>query len=138
MQKHCYLGLDSSWRLIIIKACFRYIDSQPSEAVSSDPITHYILVRQDVPRGLQSAQIVHAAGESSPGNLPPGTYVVVLAVANEAVLRAFSEKLEAHGIQHKLIVENSNDYQGQAMAIGVVPQPRSQLRRYFSSLPLLK
>jgi hypothetical protein len=41
-------------------------------------------------------------------------------------------------VRHKLIVENSPEYAGQATAIGVEPRRRSEIRRYLSSLPLLK
>ena len=103
-----------------------------------NPLTHYVIVRRDIPRGVQAAQITHAAGESSPGKLPSGTYAVVLTVPDEAALRELDASLDTRSIRHHTIYENASAYGGQAMAIGVVPAPRSVLRRHFSSLPLLR
>lgn len=90
-----------------------------------------------MPKGLQAAQIVHAAGESSPGNLPAGCYAVVLAAPSEALL-AYEKRLSEAQVPFCAIVENSGEYAGQITAIGVRPERRSKLKRYFSSLPLLK
>lgn len=127
-------------RVAILFSCTpRYIDRQPVEAnLALDPLTQYVIVREDIPRGLQSAQIVHASGESAGCGVPSGTYAVVLVVSGEAELLRLHEQLQAAGVPHKLITENSNGYTGQAMAIGAVPQLRSKIRRYFSSLPLLR
>lgn len=95
-------------------------------------------MRRDIPRGVQAAQITHAAGESSPGDLASGTYAVVLTVPDEAELRALSARLHTKEIRHRTICENAPAYAGQAMAIGAEPAPRSVLRRHFSSLPLLR
>jgi len=103
-----------------------------------DPLTHYCIVRSDLPRGVQAAQLVHAAGESSPGTLTEGTYAVVLTVDSELQLEALHHQLNDRGIAHNLIRENDAPHAGQLMAIGVAPAPRSQLRRHFSSLPLLR
>lgn len=70
--------------------------------------------------------------------LRAGTYAVVLAVAGELELRRIHADLIGRGIEHTLIIENDGDYAGQATAIGVVPAPRSQLRRLFRKYPLLK
>jgi hypothetical protein len=101
-------------------------------------IAHYCLTRADIPAGLQAAQLIHAAGESSPGNLPPHTYAIALTCANEEELHALSRKLFLAGIKHKRIIESDMPYSGQLMAIGIPPQPRSQLKRYLSSCKLLK
>ena len=105
--------------------------------MATDPITHYILVRPDLPRGPLSAQVTHAAGESSPGNLPGGTYAVVLAADTPQLLQ-FEERLKAVGLPHKAIRESSGECAGQITAIGVCPDRRSKLKKYFSSLPLLR
>lgn len=91
-----------------------------------------------MPRGLLAAQVTHAAGESSPGNLPEGTYAVVLAAKSPEQLIFIEKHLIHNGVPHKAIRENDPPYRGELLAIGVTPQPRSQLRRYFSTLPLLK
>jgi len=56
-----------------------------------------VIVRADLPRGVQSAQIVHAAGESSPGTLPSGTFAVTLTAPSEQALRKEAERLQARG-----------------------------------------
>lgn len=87
------------------------------------PLTHYCIVRNDMPLGNICAQLVHAAGESSPGNLPKGTYAVVLQVPNEEALMQIHKQLLQYSIQHKLIREP--DLNDQATAIGIIPQERS-------------
>jgi len=96
-------------------------------------------LREDLPRGVLAAQTVHAAGESSPGALPEGTYAVVLGVPNEAALLLIEERLCAFGIVHKAIREPDPPWCGALMAIGVVPVvDRKPVRRALGQLPLLK
>lgn len=92
---------------------------------------------------MQAAQLIHAAGESSPGNLPPETRAVALTCADEPALRALSARLTAQGIKHYDIVEGdcgceATPYDGQLMAIGIPPQLRAPLKKLLSALPLLK
>jgi len=94
-------------------------------------------VRPDIPRGIQAAQIVHAAGESSPGGLRAGTYAVVLAACSDE-LRRLRQVLEAAGVPHRAVIENDEPYCGELMAIGLEPCPRSEVKKYMKSLPLLK
>ena len=82
--------------------------------------------------------LIHAAGESSPGNLSPHTYAIALQARDENALNDLSFKLAAGGIPHKRIIENDAPYTGQLMAIGIKPMHRSALRRYLSALPLIK
>lgn len=102
------------------------------------------MVRSDVPRGVQAAQIAHAAGESSPGNLPNGTHVVVLTAPSEDALEAVSARLRARGIEHTRIIEPDAPYgagdgiHGQLMALGCVPGRKEVIGRALSSLPLLR
>ena len=96
-----------------------------------------MIARSDLPFGFQAAQIIHAAGESSPGNLSPGTFAIALSARDEAHLRELAAILEARGVDHHLIIESQAPYTGQATAIGVAPGPRNELRRHFSSMPLL-
>lgn len=95
-------------------------------------------MRADLPRGIQAAQIVHAAGESSPGNLSPGTYAVVLAVANERLLVQAADVLRRKGIDFVMVFEPDPPYEGAPMAIGVRPGRKEALRRHLSAFPLLK
>jgi hypothetical protein len=101
-------------------------------------LTHYVIVRSDLPRGVQAAMLVHAAGESSPGNLPKGTYAVVLAVKDEAALARVEKVLKNQGVELVSIHEEDPPYNGQLMALGLVPQRKEELRRHVSSIGLLK
>jgi hypothetical protein len=82
--------------------------------------------------------ICHAAGESSPGNLPAGTYAIVLSVPDEAALTREADRLEARGVRLVRIHEPDAPFDGQFMALGLEPARREALRRHLSSLPLLK
>lgn len=82
--------------------------------------------------------MVHAAGESSPGNLPEGTYAVVLCAPNEDALVGLAAKLALTSIAHTRIRESDAPYTGQLMAIGLTPCPRSVGRKALSSLPLYR
>ncbi len=84
------------------------------------------------------AQTIHAAGESSPGNLPPDTRAVALSVPDELSLLAVENALIAAGIEHSAIREPDAPYLGALMAIGVRPQPREPLRKVLGHLALLK
>jgi hypothetical protein len=97
-----------------------------------------VIVRADLPRGVQAAQIVHAAGESSPGNLPDGTFAFVLAVPNRDALEGVAAKLAERGIAHRRIEEPDAPWNGELMALGVVPARKEVLQRALSSLPLLR
>lgn len=91
-------------------------------------------MRADIPTGSQIAQILHAAGESTPTRVPSGTVAVALAARDEAHIRDLDAKLTAAGIPHTLIVECS----GEAMAIGCEPTTdRDRIRRVLSMLPLV-
>jgi hypothetical protein len=85
-----------------------------------------------------AAQIVHAAGESSPGDLSPGTYAVVLSVPDEPALRREAMRLRARGADFVAIVEEDAPYAGALMALGLRPGRKEVLRRHVSSLPLLR
>lgn len=101
-------------------------------------MTHYCIVRQDLPIGVLAAQLVHAAGESSTGDLKEGTYAVVLAASNELELKSIRKLLFARGVDHVAIHEPDPPYHGQLMAIGVVPKKKSQVYPHLSSIPLLR
>jgi len=82
--------------------------------------------------------LVHAAGESSPGNLPEGTHAFVLSVPDEAALRAVSGRLKLAGVAFTRVYEPDAPWNGALMALGLVPRRKEELRRHLSSLPLLK
>lgn len=82
--------------------------------------------------------IIHAAGESSPGNLPSGTHAICLVVPGEKELWELEKTLRRAGLKFSAIIENDSPYTAQLMAIGTAPACKEVLKRYFSSLPLLK
>ena len=88
--------------------------------------------------GVQAAQIVHAAGESSPGGLSSGTYAVVLAVKDEARLETEATRLRGRGVSFVEIREPDAPFCGALMALGIVPGRKGALRKHLSCLPLLK
>ena len=97
------------------------------------------MVRSDLPVGFLAAQVVHAAGESSPGNLDPGTNAVVLAVASEPELIAVAERLRNAAVPHVAVCEPDAPWNGAMTAIGVAPvRDRAPLKRILAKLPLLR
>jgi peptidyl-tRNA hydrolase len=98
-----------------------------------------VIVRQDLPRGIQAAQLIHASGHSARvGLLPEGTYAIALSCRDEGELRTLSERLKAAGLAHHLIHEPDSPYGGALMALGLEPNYKSKFRRYLSNLPLIK
>jgi len=106
--------------------------------LSWDDIAHYCIIRRDLPLGTISAQLVHAAGESIPGNLPSCTIAIVLAAKNEQHLLDIEQRLIKKGIPHKSIREPDPPWHNSIMAIGVYPDSKKKLRKHFSNLPLLR
>ncbi len=84
------------------------------------------------------AQCIHAAGESAPGNLDPGTYAVALAARDEAHLLEVAARLGERGVPHHLIREPDPPFLGSATAIGIPPAAWRDARRALSTLPLLR
>jgi hypothetical protein len=119
-------------------ACPFVSSAECRPAEEAGHLTHYVIVRADLSRGIQAANLVHAAGESSPGGLPSGTYAVVLAVPDESALKAVAARLKLAAVGHVLVVEPDAPFNGALMAIGLVPGPREVIRRLLSSLPLLR
>lgn len=98
-----------------------------------------MVVREDLPLGVILAQTVHAAGESSTGDIRSGTHAVVLAARNEAHLLEVAARLQCSSIAHVVIFEPDPPYCGAAMAIGLLPLwDRRGARRVLSRLPLFK
>ena len=96
-----------------------------------------MVVREDLPKGVLAAHVLHAAGESGPA--PSGSIAVALGVPDEATLLIVAARLEAAGIQHVLIRENAGVFNDQATAIGVSPvTDRTAIRRCTSALRLVK
>lgn len=105
---------------------------------ASSGLTHYVVVRSDLPLGFLAAQVVHAAGESSPGALDHGTNAVVLSVPDESALAAVERRLQLAGVPHVAIREPDAPWDGALCAIGLVPlADRAPAKRVLSALPLL-
>ncbi len=105
---------------------------------SSGPLVHFVIVRGDLPHGLQVANAIHAAGESS-DRVPPGTVAVALAARDAAHLESLAEELHELDLSHRMVVEAEGPHAGQAMAIGLEPLvDRARAGRVLSSLPLIR
>lgn len=87
--------------------------------------------------GTLCAQITHAAGESSPGNLSEGTHAVVLA-ADQAKLLALERKLIEANIPHRAIREPDLPWDNQLMSIGICPTFKHLIKKFVSNFPLLR
>jgi hypothetical protein len=84
-----------------------------------------------------AAQLVHAAGESGPA--PSGTRSVVLAVPNEDALRSIQLQLRKRDIPCVAIEEPDPPWNGQLMAIGLMPTSNKKLiSKALGRLRLLK
>lgn len=124
------LRLTSLLRSAMVGLCFI--------ALNQAPLTHYVIVRQDLPLGFLAAQVVHAAGESACGPVPVGTHAVVLAVRDELELRQVASRLASKCVKHAMILEVDAPYAGQATAIGISPlMDRSVVRDVVRRLKLL-
>ncbi len=100
-------------------------------------LVHFVILRGDLPHGLQVANAVHAAGESVADRVPHGTIAVALRAAHEQQLREVAGRLEARGIPHRLVIEGDGPHAGQLMAIGVEPTTdRRAVGKVVSALPL--
>jgi peptidyl-tRNA hydrolase len=94
-----------------------------------------VIVRSDLPRGVQAAQIVHAAGESVEARVPEGTYAVVLAVPDERALVRLADQLRQAAVPFTVIFEPDMD--NQLMALGLRPGPKDELKPHLRHLRLL-
>ena len=110
----------------------------PAETRTEAPPCHFIITRRDLPLGPLAAQVAHAAGNSSPGNLPEHTIAVVLGVPDEPALESVAKRLTLAGAEFVRIVEDDAPYHGQLMAIGCKPGRKEVIGRSLSGLPLLR
>lgn len=110
-----------------------------SRRACHQPLTHCVIVREDLPRGTLAAQIIHAAGESSPGGLPTNTYAIALAARDEAHLALIEQELLERQIPHCAVREPDAPWSDALMAIGIVPLvDRAIVKPVTRSLRLLK
>jgi len=93
------------------------------------PLTHYIIVRRDMPLGVVCAQVTHAAGESfyAFGDHvgfsfdTTGTTAVVLGARDEKQLNYYMRRLMKAWIHAIMITENAGQFANKDTAIGVWP-----------------
>lgn len=95
-------------------------------------------MRADLPRNILGLVLFHAGGESSDGSLGPKTHGVVLEVPDEAGLEREAARLRALGVGFVEIREDRPPWNNALMALGVRPARKEVLRKFFSSMPLLK
>jgi hypothetical protein len=96
-------------------------------------------VRRDLPLGTIAAQLIHAAGASSPGVLPDGTRAIALMVDSEAELALLAERLELASIPIVMVREPDPPWSGALMAIGISPFADVRAaRRVLAKLQLLR
>ena len=106
---------------------------------SRQQLTHYCILRQDLPLGTLAAQLMHAAGESVQEKLPPNTFAVALAAKSEEHLAFLEDKLRRFSIPHKAVREPDSPWNGALMAIVILPvADRKLVKKVTSGLPLLK
>ena len=113
---------------------------------AKDDITfHYIIVRGDLAKGDNDAQIGHAAGYSASmytkekGEvLPEHTHVIVLEAPDEKELVGVALTLSANNVPFFAVKEPDPPFNGAWTAIGVIPAPRKVLAPYLSRLPITK
>lgn len=119
------------------------IDLHGLDRSFSSSLIHYIIVRADLPHGVQVAQTVHAAGESailSTFNAVPGTISVALHAKDSLHLDGIRHALDSVDIGHHCVYEIDAPYNGQLMAIGLFPIPvedRDTIRAVLGKLPLV-
>ncbi len=98
-------------------------------------ITHYCIVRADLPFGLQAANLIHAANESTPRRMLPGTIAVALNARNADHLAELADQLACAGIAFHIVEECD----GERMAIGIEPTTdRDKVRKVLSRLPCVR
>lgn len=107
-------------------------------------LTHYIIVRRDLPLGVVCAMVTHAAGESGAlyGDPYDGRFrhatAVVLEVKNESELKSLMMVLRRADLQHVVVSESDPPYNGSLMAIGLVPTERDKVGTTLESYQTLK
>lgn len=102
-----------------------------------NPVTHCVIVRPALERGLLAAMIVHAAGESSMGRADSRTHALALEARSVEELEATATEAERRGLAPVRIVEPDAPWNGQLMAVGIPPHYRDRLR-WLQHLPLIR
>jgi peptidyl-tRNA hydrolase len=110
-------------------------------------LTHYIIVRRDLPLGVVCAQVTHAAGESYAAFVRDDVYkresdeptsAVVLGVKSERQLKNLEKKLKRHHVKHFAMREPDAPWLGQLMAIGLWPTERDSVTHILEKYNLIQ
>ena len=109
-------------------------------------LTHFVIVRRDLPLGKMAAMVTHAAGESGARYDDPerggfqGCRAVVLEARDEVDLIMAQKQLQRNSIEDVSVYESDPPYSGQLMAIGLVPVESTEVEgvtRSYSTLKVL-
>lgn len=103
-------------------------------------LSHYIIVRRDLPIGIMCAMVAHAAGESAAWNtslITESTRAIILQAKNEDHLEKIRGYLIGENIPHVRIVESTGPYAHQLMSIGIVPVEQTLVQDKLSDFTLL-
>lgn len=104
-------------------------------------LAHYIFVRRDLPIGVITSMVTHAAGDSASTRmwpLPPHTIAVVLEAKDEDHLKDISGYLRANKVEFIPVVESSEPYANQLMALGLIPVEREKVSEILKEFQTLK
>lgn len=102
-------------------------------------LTHYIIVRNDLPLGVLAAMVTHASGESAAlyennhGDFN-GATAVVLEATSEDNLFDIRDELNVALIDYVEVFESGGPYHDQFMAIGVIPGERNPVMKPYKIL----
>ena len=101
------------------------------------PPKHYIIVRKDLPVGVMAAMVVHAAGRTG-SKVADYAHAVVLQVNDGESVVDLASKLAKASVEHLMILENEEPWNGAPMAIGIPPmEATAPLRKILKNLKLL-
>ncbi len=96
------------------------------------------MLRNDVSKGVQCAQLLHAAGESftTPNSRDGPTYAVALECSQRDLIK-LEQRLLQDGIPHVAIREPDPPFLGELMAIGIQPDDKEKLYPYTKRYKLI-
>lgn len=109
--------------------------------MSSSPHFQYVLVHPSlVPRpGILACQVAHAATEAIvEAPVPRDTHVCALVAGSSEEIERVSALLKDAGLQHAVMREPDEPYNGAATALATAPLPRELVRGHFSTFKVLR
>jgi hypothetical protein len=111
-------------------------------------LTQFVVVRRDLPTIRKIIDVGHAAGEAfyifamlklAPEGFDPNrTTLLVKGARNEKKLLKLEKKLISKGVYHLAVREPMAPWNGQLMAIGLVPGDREIMGYHLSDFEMLK